>query len=293
MQVAVVGAGAIGTLYAARLAREHEVILVTRRPEQAEAIRASGIRITGLEETIVRVEATARVATLDAGALVLLTTKVYDNVSAIEPLVPALSDGNVIVCLQNGLGGEALVKDATGGRCPVLRGITNFGAIFVSPGVVNLKARGDTVVERGPASDALADAFSRCQLAGRVSPDIRREVWKKLVVNCVINPLTAITGMEVGWIADERLDRMKLRVIDECVAVARREGVVLEDDFLRLLNETYGPSRNLSSMLQDVASGRRTEIDFMNGAVADLGRRHGVPCPINEALAAIIRALTP
>ena len=293
MHIVVVGAGAIGTLYAARLSQHHSVTLVTRTAERAAAIRETGIRVTGLDEATARVDATARPTALDRDALVLLTTKVYDNAAAVRPLVPLLSAGSVILCLQNGLNGEALVRETVNGRCTVLRGVTTFGAIFVRPGVSSLQAGGDTAIEQHPASATLADAFSACDLAGRVSPDISREVWTKLVVNCVINPLTAITGMEVGWIADPRLDPIKQRVIDECLAVARREGVVLEADILHRLNDTYRPSRNLSSMLQDVANGRRTEIDFMNGAVADLGRRHGVPCPVNDGLAAIIRALAP
>jgi 2-dehydropantoate 2-reductase len=291
MRIFVVGAGAIGTLYAARLARGHDVTLVAHRPEQAEAIRAAGIRIMGLEDTSCRVDATSVVGDIPPESLVIVTTKVYASADAVRPLAPLLRPDTVVLCLQNGLGSERVVREVTGDRGTVLRGITNFGAIFVEPGVVSLKARGNTLIEASAASAALADLFTQADLAGRVCPDMPREIWKKLVVNCVINPLTAMTGMEVGWIADARLDPIKRRIIDECLAVARHEGVVFETDFLRMLNETYGPSRNLSSMYQDLLNGRYTEIDYMNGAVVDLGRRHGVACPINEGLVAIIRAL--
>jgi len=293
MHILVVGAGAIGTLYAARLSTEHDVTLVTHRPEQADAIRASGVRVTGVDAIERRLNATARLERVEPGSLVLLTTKVYANGDAVRPLAPLLPEDAVILCLQNGLGGEAVVREAVRGRCPVLRGITNFGAIFVEPGVVSLRARGDTLVEDGPKGAMLAEVFTRCGLAGRVSRDMQREVWKKLIVNCVINPLTAMTGMEVGWIADGRIDPLKRQIIDECLAVARHEGVTFDEDLVRMLNETYGPSRNLSSMYQDLRQGRRTEIDFMNGAVVDLGRRHGLPCPINRALVEIVRAMEP
>jgi 2-dehydropantoate 2-reductase len=292
MQILVVGAGAIGTWYAAKLARAHHVTLVTRRPAHAETIRAAGgVRVTGLEDVHARVDATAQVKAIEPGALVVLTTKVYDSGDAVRPLASLIPPDAAILCLQNGLGGERLVSDEIAGRCAVLRGITNFGVIFVRPGVVTLKSRGDTVVEDSARSAELAELFSRCDLAGRVSPDMRREVWTKLIVNCVINPLTAMTGMEVGWIADARLDRVKQRIIDECVAVAAHEGITFDQDFVRMLNERYGPSRNLSSMYQDIANGRRTEIDYMNGAVVELGRQYDVPCPVNAGLVAIVKAL--
>jgi len=291
MQIVVVGAGAIGTLYAARLASAGDVTLVTRRREQASAINAAGLRVDGLEETTARVPATTSLSTLQSGSLVILTTKVYDNAAAARPLAPLVHPDTVILCLQNGLGGERSVEEAVHGRCAVLRGITNFGAIFVRPGLVSLKARGDTVIGSSAASAELAALFTRSGLAGRVSPDIRYDVWKKLIVNCVINPLTAITGMEVGWIADPRLDRVKARIVDECLAVARCEGITFDYDFVGMLNETYGPSRNMSSMLQDIQGGRRTEIAFMNAAVVELGLRHGLPCPVNDGLVKIVQAL--
>jgi 2-dehydropantoate 2-reductase len=291
MRIVVLGAGAIGTLYAAKLSAEHAVTLLVRRQEHADAICRDGVRITGLEETTVRVQASTGLDRIDADTLVILTTKVYDTVAAVTPILGLLRPDTVILCLQNGLDSERLVKDVVGSRCQVLRGITEFGVILVGPGVISLRAYGPTSIEPGSKSQELADIFAKCHLRGRVSADIRHDVWRKLVVNCVINPLTAMTGMEVGWVADERLDPLKRRIIAECLAVAARDGVVFDNDFTAMLNETYRPSRNLSSMYQDLMKGRRTEIDHMNGAVVELGRRFGVSCPINAGLVAIIKAL--
>ena len=291
MQVIVLGAGAIGTFYAARLARQHRVALVARRPEHVEAIRRGGVRVDGLEQLTAEVEASTGMASLEPGALVLLTTKVYDNAEAVRRILPRLRPDTTILCLQNGLQSEQIVKDVTAGRCAVLRGITDFGVIFDVPGRVTLKARGPTLIEAGPKSAALAEMFSACDLEGRVAENIKQEVWRKLVVNCVINPLTAMTGMEVGWVADERLDPLKRLVVEECLAVARHDGVTFDTDVTRMLNDTYRPSRNLSSMYQDLVKGRQTEIDYMNGAVVELGRRFGIACPLNESLTTIIRTL--
>ena len=118
-------------------------------------------------------------------------------------------DDTVIVCVQNGLDSEGVARRAIGGRGLVLRAITQFGAIFQSPGVINYTAAGYTLLEDGARSAAIAALLSACGLEGRVSPDIKTEIWRKLIFNCVINPITAITGTEVGGIADPRLDCWK------------------------------------------------------------------------------------
>src|SRR2546426_954783 len=291
MRIVVLGAGAIGTLYAAKLAAGNAVTLLVRHQEQADAICREGVEITGLEQTNVRIEAATGLDRIEPDTLIVLTTKVYDNAAAVAPMVGLLRPDTVILCLQNGLHGERLVRDVVGDRCAVLRGITEFGVIFVGPGIVTLRAYGPTTIEAGPRSRELAEMFTRCQLRGRVSAGIKHDVWRKLVVNCVINPLTAMTGMEVGWTADERLDPLKRRIVAECLAVAAQDGVVFEGDFTRMINETYGPSRNMSSMYQDLANGKRTEIDQMNGAVVELGLHYGVECPVNAGLVAIIKAM--
>jgi 2-dehydropantoate 2-reductase len=291
MRMVVIGAGAIGTLYAAKLAAEHDVTLIVRQPAHAETINRQGVEIDGLEQARVRVHAAAVLDRIEPDTLIVLTTKVYDSVAAVAPLVDLLRPDTVILCVQNGLRGERLVREVVGDRCAVLRGVTDFGAIFVGPGIVTLKAHGPTSIEAGPRSEQLAELLTRCRLRGRVSRDIARDVWRKLIVNCVINPLTAMTGMEVGWTADERLDPLKRQIVAECLAVAARDGVVFEGDFTRMMNDTYRPSRNLSSMYQDLRKGRRTEIDHLNGAVVALGRHHGIACPVNEGLVAIIKAM--
>jgi 2-dehydropantoate 2-reductase len=220
-----------------------------------------------------------------------LTTKVNDNRTAAASIAEAIRDDTVILCIQNGLHGEDIVRSVIGERCLVLRAITQFGAIFQSPGIVNYTASGYTLLEDGPRSPAIAALLTACGLDGRVSPDIKTEIWRKLIYNCVINPITSITGTEVGGIADPRLDPLKRLVIDECLAVARTAGIEFAIDFLPVITETFSASRTIASMRQDLMRGRPTEIDHMNGAVAALGRRAGIDCPVNAALTAIIRAM--
>jgi 2-dehydropantoate 2-reductase len=290
MHIIVLGAGAIGTFYGARLAAAHDVTLVARA-EHVDRIRRDGARVVGLDSLTARVNAVTAVQTIQPETLILLSTKVYDNEAAIRPILPLLRSDTCIVCLQNGLYSERIVRSLVGGACEVLRAIVQFGVTFTGPGEVALKAEGWTSIEDGRRSRALAELFTRSRLDGRVSPDIREEMWRKVIVNCVINPVTAVTGMEVGWIADERLDPLKRLVASECVAVARRDGVAIDDDVVAGINELYRPSRNLSSMYQDLLKGRRTEIDHLNGAVVELGERFGLASPANAALTALVHTM--
>ena len=290
MQIIVLGAGAIGSLYGAKLAAANDVILIGR-PDHAAAINSRGLRMEGLESGVVRIPAAAAVTQINANALILLTTKVTGTAAALEPIAPLVRDDTTILCLQNGLGSEEIVRTALRGRGVVLRGITQFGAIFETPGAIKYMAAGYTVIERHPRSDRVADALTAAGLHCRISPNIVAEVWHKTVFNCVVNPITAMLGCEVGGIAEPGLDRLKQLVIDECVAVALTQGITFDVDFMREINETFAPSRNIASMQQDLRRGRPTEIDYMNGAVAALGAKHGVTCPVNRALTAIIKAM--
>jgi 2-dehydropantoate 2-reductase len=288
--VIVLGAGAIGSVYAVKMAERHPVTIVGRR-DHVDAIRSEGLRLIGRETVTVRVDAVTQVEAIAPNTIVLLTTKVNASDAALAPIADLVRDDTVIVCVQNGLDSEGIARRAVRGRGLVLRAITQFGAIFQSPGVINFTASGYTLLEESPRSAALAAMLTACGLDGRVTPDIKTEIWRKLIYNCVINPITAITGSEVGGIADPRLDPLKQLVIDECLAVARSEGVHFEIDFLSTIAEVFGASRTIASMRQDLMRGRPTEIDHMNGAVAALGRRAGIACPVNAALTAIITAM--
>jgi 2-dehydropantoate 2-reductase len=290
MHIVVLGAGAIGSVYGAKLSTAHDVVLVTR-PSHADAINTHGLRITGTEDRVYRVRAETAVDDLPSDALLVLTTKVSDTVGAVQPIAHLVTPETTILCVQNGLYSEDLVKAIVGDRCLVLRAITHFGAIFRTPGVVELKVSASTRIEQSARSAAIADAFTRCGLDGQVTDRIKDEMWQKLVVNCVINPINAITRAEVGAIADERLRPLKQLIVDECRRVAAADGVELPADFVDRIDRQYAPSRNLSSMQQDLVKGRRTEIDFLNGGVVSLGARYGVACPVNQALTMIIKAM--
>jgi 2-dehydropantoate 2-reductase len=290
MRIIVLGAGAIGSIYGAKLSRFHDVSLVGGAAH-VEAIRRNGLVVQGLIDETLRLPASTAIDAIEPGTLILLTAKVNNNVACIRPVVPLLPAGVVIVCVQNGLYSEDLVKDLVGERALVLRAITQVGGVLVKPGVVDHTVWGYTLLESHERSAAIAAILSEAGLDGRIVADIRREVWRKAIFNCVINPTTSLLGSEVGAIVNPALNGLKRQIIDECLAVAKADGVTFDDDFVAVIDQVFAGARTIASMRQDLMKGRKTEIDHMNGAVAGLGAKFGVATPVNAALATLIRYL--
>ena len=290
MKIIILGAGAIGSVYGARLSKFHDVTLIGGAAH-VDAIQRNGLEMRGHVRETLRLPAFTRVPSIAPGTLVLLTTKVNNNVAAVKPIVEMLPQGVTIVCVQNGLYSENLVKDLVGGRALVLRAITQVGGILVQPGVVDNTVAGYTLLESHERSPRIAQLLSEAGLDGRVIPDMKKEMWRKAVFNCVINPTTSLLGSDVGSIVDPQLNGLKQEIIDECLAVAQAEGVTFDEDFVELIDRVFAGARTIASMRQDLMKGRRTEIDHMNGAVAALGQQYGIPTPVNDALATMIRYL--
>lgn len=290
MEIIVLGAGAIGSLYGAMLASANQVTLVGRA-DHVRAIEENGLRVEGIEARTVRVRAATRVEELKSNSLILLTTKVPATASALESVAPLVRDDTTIVALQNGLDADEIARGALGGCGVVLRGISQFGAIFERPGAIRYMVKGYTLLEDHERSLQIANVLTAAGLDCRITSNIETEVWRKLVFNCVVNPITTILGSEVGQIVDPDLNRLKQLVIDECVAVATAEGISLGTDLMAEIDAAYAGSPNIVSMQQDLLRRRPTEIDYLNGAVAALGARHGLACPVNDGLTKIIRAM--
>ncbi|MBI2656459.1 2-dehydropantoate 2-reductase [Candidatus Woesearchaeota archaeon] len=290
MKIIILGAGAIGSLYGAKLSKLNDVVLVGNR-QHADKINKSGLKIKGIENKIHKIKAITKIQNIENNTLILLTTKVYDSEKSIKSIKNLIKKDTIILCLQNGLYSENPVKQIVGRKCLVLRGITNFGAIFLKPGIVRYTNYGYTAVERSQKSKELAENFEKCGLNAHVSKDIRIDIWQKLILNCVLNPITAILRIENRGIADERLNPLKKLIIGECLKVAKKDGIAFDIDFVKKINNGIKNSRNLSSMLQDLMKGKKTEIDYLNGVVVDLGKRFGIECPVNSGIVEIVKGM--
>jgi 2-dehydropantoate 2-reductase len=290
MKIIVLGSGAIGSLYGAKLSRYNDVILVGR-PNHVAEINKKGLKITGEEESVYKIKATTVIDDIDDNSLILLTTKVINNKSVIESIKNLIKKNTIILCLQNGLESEDIVKSIIGDRCTVLRGITAVGSTFLKPGVVQFNNLSYTKVEKSPLSDEIVNVFNKCGLKAEVSENIKEDIWKKLVVNCILNPISAILRIDNGTTSEERLNPLKTLVLEECLKVADKECVDVGIRSIETINSSIKGSRNLSSMHQDILKGKKTEIDFINGAIVKIGKMHGIKTPVNEALIAIIKEM--
>lgn len=224
--------------------------------------------------------------------LVLIATKSYDTDSAVAAVRP-LWRSATFVTLQNGLDNPAVI--ARRAR-KVVAGVTGHGVTVMRPGEIRHAGIGETVVGPYAGTDEddavlVRDLLAEAGIPTEVSENIGRDLWLKVVVNSAINPLTAITGLKNGavarlpWLSDAAAS-----VARESAGVARPEGHDISDTeaVVRTMKVARRTRENRSSMLQDVAAHRRTEINAINGAVARVAGRHGLCAPLNAALTALV-----
>ena len=290
MKIVVLGAGAIGSFYGAKLSKLNDVILVARQ-QHADKINQNGLKVTGLESKTYKLKALTKINKIENNTLILLTTKVYDSENAINSIKNLIKKDTVILCLQNGLYSENFVKKIIKNKCTVLRAVTNFGAAFLKPGSIQYNGCSYTAIEKNKLSKEIAENFNKCGLNAYVSKNIKEDIWKKLILNCVLNPITSILRVKNKEIAYEKLNPLKKLIIDECLNVAKKDGATFNADFVKMINDAIKNSRNISSMQQDMIKGKHTEIDYLNGGVAELGKKYGIKCPVNEALTMIIKEM--
>jgi 2-dehydropantoate 2-reductase len=283
----VFGAGAVGSYLGAKLSSRLPVRLVGRRPH-VEAIRRDGLRVSGLDSLTARPEASERLGEVPPGTLVLLTVKLYDLEAAAEELSRALSGACTVVVAMNGLHPERALREQLGDKAEVIRAVAMLGATLEGPGRVSYWG-GGLELEPSGASEALAELLCSAGIDARVAGSFDELVWRKFAVNCVWNPLTAVLGVRNSLIAAEELTALRGRVIAECAAVARAEGVCLPADFAESTDRALAGSENVSSMLQDVIRRPRTENEHISGELVRTARSHGRQVPANELLLELVR----
>lgn len=282
----VFGAGALGSWLGARL--DPPAVLIARG-EHRRALRDGGLRLVGLEDDRVDVAVRARPPQLGADALVLVTVKTGALPAAARALRPRLAPDTVVAVLANGLHPDRALA-ALLGR-PVVRVVAEFGAELQAPGRVAFWG-GRALVGPGRDEDRTAAALATTGLPVVRIDDLERKAWEKLVLNCVANPLAGLTGLRNCEIAADRFRTLRRAVAAEGMAVAAAAGVPLPAGLPDRIDAALGRSSNFNSMAQDMARGRATEIDDLNGVIVALGEDLGVPTPVNRLLADAVRLRT-
>jgi 2-dehydropantoate 2-reductase len=297
MRIAIVGCGAVGSLFAANLGTldDVEVWAYDAWREHVDAINASGLRLSGAGAVVGRVRATADPAELPPCELGIVAVKSMHTSAAIAATAHAFAQG-AVCSVQNGAGNEELIAEHVR---EVIRGTTFPAGHAIEPGHVGWDTKGDTHIgpfEPSPAPmekvEALADACTRAGMPTHALADARGAQWRKLIFNAASNAIAALTGRTHGQVAEPPTRELAWAVMAEGRAVADAQGIVLDMSPEELFDHAarrdvaYG---HKPSMLQDVEAGRETEIDFLNGAIVAFGERHGVDAPLNQALTQLVK----
>ncbi len=296
-KVCIVGCGAIGSLFAAHLARVSDVYAFVRRPEHAEALNRNGIRVTGTHEFTADLTAMADPSGLPAFDIGIVATKATQTEEAFAP-VGHLFDRGLVVSAQNGLGGEELL--AAGTRGSVIRATTFMSG--TRHGDSHVQYELDTPTWLGPFEPCgtnfsevrrVADLLVRSGLKAEALRDARPAQWAKLIFNASVNSVAALTGLpHCPFFADEEqfdsLGRLLHDLIDEGIIVAEAAGVGLCEDPWEM-NCIGAKTNHPPSMLADVRSRVGTENDFLSGAIARCAAQHGVDAPLHTLLYRLIK----
>jgi len=290
MEVLVYGAGALGSLVGGLLARSHEVTLVGRDPHMRR-VREDGLRIDGEVDARVRPRALTD-GTHRSADLAVVTTKAYDTDAAARAL--ATGEYDAVCSLQNGFTEERLVAalDPT-----VLAGTASYGARFAGPGRVTCTGVGEVVIGAlaggdDPLAERVGSAFGEAGIETTVAADMPRRRYEKLAVNAGINGPSALARLSNGATLDGPGGEAAREAAREVARVARADGVALDegDAVAALERVAADTAANRSSMYEDVAAGRRTEVDAIYGAATDRADRFGVSAPTCRTIASLVRA---
>jgi 2-dehydropantoate 2-reductase len=291
MEFVVLGTGSLGSLLGGLLAREHAVTLVGREPHM-NAVHESGLTVEGECSVAVSPDTTTD-GTGHRADVALVTVKAFDTDAAARDLATGCYD---IVCsLQNGIGNEATLKSHVDAH--VVAGTTTYGARLTRPGRVECTGIGEVVLgspDGGTTKPAsrLHDAFQSADIDSTVAEDMPRRLWKKLAVNAGINATTALARVPNGALVDGPAGEPARRAGRETARVAQAHGIELDERTAAEAVEAVADTTavNISSMLQDVRAGRRTEVDAINGAIVRRAANCDVDTPVNTTLARLLRA---
>lgn len=289
----VLGAGAVGSFLGARLSRVVPTVLVARAAH-AEAIGARGLRLSGELSETVRVEAVDSMPDPGTLSLIVLAVKARSITEAARTLASKARDDSTILCIQNGLDpdGRLRAELATLGarELRVMRALASTGCNLLRPGEVEYWG-GALAFPDTEEARPLARLFQNADVPVEFAPDFAAEVWKKFAVNCVANPLAAVTGARNREIVTEELEGLRRAVVEEVRACARDRGVELPADLAGRIDRALAGSNNRNSMLQDLARGRPTEIGELGERVVEMSQAADRDAPASRTLARLVRFL--
>ena len=297
--ILMVGAGSVGGFFGAQLAQANIPVSFLLRPKTLAAVKQNGLTIRSAQGSFtVHPPAASDPRDLPKPDLIILSVKAYDLDEVLTQIEPVLTERTVILTLQNGVDTEDRIVGRLHRDC-VVGGIAYIYSKIAEPGVIDHYKKGAVAIgemmgHHSARLLAIADLFKQAKIPCQLVDDIRRSKWEKLCWNCVFNPLTVLIDDKVAKALDHpEMLRVIHQIVGEIVAVAATAKVPLAADMADKVVRWTQEIRDIhTSMYDDWKAGRPTEIDFLNGYVATLGRQFGIPTPLNDMLTAVIKSVT-
>lgn len=289
MKIAVMGAGAVGCYYGAMLALAGHQVALIGRPAFVEVVSQNGLVLEKEGKRLsVQVQASTDPAIVEGADVVLVCVKSGDTEQAGREIAPYLSATARVLSLQNGVS-NARALSAILGR-EVLPVVVYVASRMNGAGTVRHEGRGELELSEHGATEIIA-LLNDAGIGTKASPDVLQSLWSKLIVNCAINPLSALTRLPYGKMVEQ--DGIPLLMDDiarEALQVAQAEGVSVDSNVFEIIRSIpVTMAGQYSSTAQDLMSGKLTEIDFLNGEVVKLAAKHGLDAPINRTLTLLVK----
>ncbi|RZL92101.1 MAG: 2-dehydropantoate 2-reductase [Variovorax sp.] len=292
MKIGVMGAGAVGCYYGGMLARAGHSVVLIGRPQHVEAIRRDGLLLdTQSFNEHVPMEASTEVSAVQGAELVLFCVKSTDTESAAGQMRPHLMPGALVLTLQNGVDNADRLQAVL--EQQVAATVVYVATEMAGPGHVKHHGRGELVIAPSARSQEVAAMFAAAGVPVQVSDNVVGALWAKLILNCAYNALSAITQLPYGRVVQgEGVEAVMRDVVRECEAVAKACGVTVPGDMWAAVERIVQTMpAQFSSTAQDLARGKRSEIDHLNGHVLRKGEALGIPTPVNRVLHTLVKLL--
>jgi len=301
MRIAIVGSGAMGSLFGGLLSESgNEVYLLDIWKEHVETINRKGLWIEGLSgDRFIKIKAVTEPKEIDGiSDLIIIFVKSYHTESAAKNISLLVGENTSILTLQNGLGNFEILSNIFGSE-KVIAGTTSYGATMLGPGRVRHAGIGPTAIGElnGKITnriEKIAQVLSQAEIKSKTSDNVLGLVWSKLLINVGINALGVLIRVKNGELVKGKYSlKLQRELVEEASEVAKRKGVKLihQDMVKEVALICEKTSANVNSMLQDVLKKRKTEIDFINGAIVREGKKLNISTPVNQVITNLIKAV--
>jgi len=298
MKITIIGAGAMGGLFATLLSVKNDITVVCADVSSESLLKKKGFAIRKADGSLLKAKKIRFISDykkIDPSSLIIICVKAYDTRQVVKSLKSKITGSTYVMTLQNGLGNIELLSKICDKR-HMISGVTLQSAFVVGAGLVRHTGNGKTFLccEDATTIKEISKIFASCGIKCIPVKDIRSLVWSKLIVNCALNPVVAVAGVKNGDIIKHK-DLMEVALIagEEAKRIAAKLNIkILFNDVRRqIIKICSATSGNINSMLADLSRGKKTEISFLNGALVKEAEKLGIEIPVNKALYELVASL--